>query len=60
MPFLPTVNLLWGREVKELEERLAEFAGVKHCLSCGSGTMALELLFLAFGFGPAMPFLQPR
>ena len=45
-------QFIMGREVKELEERLAEFAGVKHCLSCGSGTMALELLFLAFGFGP--------
>lgn len=45
-------QFIMGPEVKELEGRLAAMAGVKHCLSCGSGTMALELLFLGLGIGP--------
>lgn len=45
-------QFIMGAEIEELEKRLAEFAGVKHCISCSSGTMALELLFWALGIGP--------
>ena len=30
-----------GPEVYELEKKLAEYVGVKHCISCASGTDAL-------------------
>ena len=30
-----------GPEVRELEEQLAARVGVRHCVSCGSGTDAL-------------------
>ncbi len=40
-----------GPEVSELEERLAARVGVRHCVSCGSGTDALLLALMALGIG---------
>ncbi len=34
---------IMGKPVKELEAELAEYVGVKHCVSCGNGTDALTL-----------------
>ena len=54
---------IMGPEVKELEERLAEFVGVKHCISCANGTDALIMPLMAYGvdkgdavFVPAFTF----
>jgi UDP-2-acetamido-2-deoxy-ribo-hexuluronate aminotransferase len=41
-----------GPEINELEEKLASFAGVKHAVSCSSGTDALLLPLMAYGVGP--------
>lgn len=38
---------IMGPEVSELEEKLAEFVGVKHCISCANGTDALQLALMA-------------
>lgn len=43
---------IMGPEVAELEKRLAAFAGVKHVISCASGTDALFMPLLAWGIGP--------
>lgn len=43
---------IMGPEVKELEQRLAEFVGVKHCVTCASGTDALLMPLMAYGIGP--------
>lgn len=43
---------IMGPEVSELEEKLAEFCGAKHCISCASGSTALDLILLAWGIGP--------
>jgi UDP-2-acetamido-2-deoxy-ribo-hexuluronate aminotransferase len=40
-----------GPEVQELEERLAAFVGVRHCVSLGSGTDALVIALMALGIG---------
>lgn len=40
---------IMGPEVYELEERLAEYVGVKHAISCANGTDALQLALLALG-----------
>ena len=40
-----------GRDVAVLEEKLADFAGVKHCITCANGTDALQLALMAWGIG---------
>lgn len=42
---------IMGKPVKELEAALAEYAGVRHCISCGNGTDALTLSLKALGIG---------
>lgn len=48
-----------GPEVSELEEKLAAFAGVKHCISCANGTDALQIAQMAFGIGPGDEVITP-
>lgn len=43
---------IMGPEVNKLEEKLAEFIGVKHAVSCASGTDALLLSLMSYGVGP--------
>lgn len=42
---------IMGGAVKELEKELAEYVGVKHCLTCANGTDALTLALKALGIG---------
>lgn len=41
-----------GEPVAELENKLAEYVGKKHCVSCGNGTDALQLALMIWGIGP--------
>ena len=41
-----------GPETGELERRLGEYVGVKHAVSCASGTDALLMALMAYGVGP--------
>ena len=43
---------IMGKSVKELESQLAEYVGVKHCISCANGTDALQLALMVWGIGP--------
>tara|TARA_B100000579_G_scaffold436692_1_gene463464 strand:+ start:722 stop:1843 length:1122 start_codon:yes stop_codon:yes gene_type:complete len=43
---------IMGPEVSELEEDLSSYVGVKHCLTCSSGTDALLIPLMAKGIGP--------
>jgi UDP-2-acetamido-2-deoxy-ribo-hexuluronate aminotransferase len=42
---------IMGPEVKELEDRLAEFTGARHCITVASGTEALLMSLMALGIG---------
>ena len=46
---LLNANFIGGKEVTELEEQLAEYVGVKHCVSCANGTEAMTLVMMAWG-----------
>ena len=50
---------IMGPEVRTLEERLADFAGVKHVVTCASGTDALQLPLMAWGIGPGDAVFVP-
>ena len=39
---------IMGPEVFELEEQLAEYVGVKHCITCANGTDALQMVLMAW------------
>jgi UDP-2-acetamido-2-deoxy-ribo-hexuluronate aminotransferase len=41
-----------GPEVRELEERLQDYVGVKHCIGASSGTDTLLIAMMALGIGP--------
>lgn len=40
-----------GQQVKELERQLADYVGVKHCITCGNGTDAITLALMAWNVG---------
>jgi UDP-2-acetamido-2-deoxy-ribo-hexuluronate aminotransferase len=44
-------QFIMGPEVAELEEKLADYAGVKHCITVSSGTHSLEIALRALGVG---------
>lgn len=41
-------NFISGSQVKELEKELAEYVGVKHCVTCANGTDALTMMMMAW------------
>ena len=45
-------QFILGPEVRELEQKLAEFTGSKHCVTVSSGTDSLLIALMALGIGP--------
>lgn len=61
---LESARFIGGTEVSQLEQRLQEYTSRKHCISCGNGTDALLLAYMAIGvkegdavFCPDMTFI---
>jgi dTDP-4-amino-4,6-dideoxygalactose transaminase len=50
---------IMGPQVKELEQKLAEFAGVKHAITCANGTDALMIVLRAWDIGPGDAVFVP-
>lgn len=46
-----SAHFISGSEVKELEKALAEYVGVKHCITCANGTDAIAIAMRAWGIG---------
>lgn len=49
---LESGQYIMGKACKELEEQLAEYVGVKHCLGCANGTDAIRLALVALEVQP--------
>jgi dTDP-4-amino-4,6-dideoxygalactose transaminase len=41
-----------GPQVKQLQKELADYMGVKHAITCGNGTDALQIAMMALGLKP--------
>lgn len=52
-------HFIMGPEVAALERELAAYTGVKHVVSCASGTDALFMALLARGIGPGDAVIVP-
>lgn len=48
-----------GPEVTELETRLAEFTGAKHCITCGNGTDAIQIALMGLDTGAGDEVVTP-
>lgn len=44
-------DFIMGSAVKSLEQKLAEYVGVKHCITCANGTDALQLALMVWNIG---------
>ncbi len=52
-------QFIQGPEVGELEEKLAQYVGVSHCITCGNGTDAIMVALMALGVKPGDEILVP-
>ena len=50
---------IMGPQVAEFEQQLADYVGVKHCITCANGTDALWLALVAHGIGPGDAVFVP-
>lgn len=48
-----------GPEVKTFEEQLSHYLQVEHVISCGNGTDALQIAFMALGLQPGNEIIVP-
>ena len=56
---LSSAKFISGPQVKELEEKLAAYVGVKHCVTCANGTDAITLALMTWGIGPGDAVFVP-
>ncbi|MBP5535853.1 MAG: DegT/DnrJ/EryC1/StrS family aminotransferase [Bacteroidales bacterium] len=52
-------HFIMGEAVPKLEQRLAEYVGVKHCITCANGTDALYLALRSWNIGPGDAVFVP-
>lgn len=48
---MQNADFIMGKQVVELEEKLAEYVGEKYCITCGNGTDALQLALMTWNVG---------
>lgn len=46
-----SADFISGRQTAELERELAQYVGIRHCISCGNGTDAITIALVAYGIG---------
>ena len=56
---LQDANYISGKQVVELEQRLAQYVGAKHCITCANGTDALSVALMAWDIGPGDAVFVP-
>lgn len=56
---ISNADFISGPEVKEIEEKLAEYVGRKYCVTCANGTDALTLAMRVFDVKPGDAVFVP-
>lgn len=56
---LSSVAFINGSQVKEFSRNLALYNGIKHVVTCGNGTDALQIAFMALGLKPGDEVIVP-
>ena len=56
---LTSARFISGPQVKELEPKLADYVGVKHCITCANGTDAITLGLMAWEIGEGDAIFVP-
>ena len=46
-----STHFILGPQVNQLEQELAQYTGVKHCIACANGTDALQMSLMAWEIG---------
>ena len=54
-----TAHFISGPQVSQLETELANFVGVKHCITCANGTDAITIGLMTWGVGPGDAIFVP-
>ena len=52
MNVISSTKFINGPEVKAFQKELANYLGVKHVITCGNGTDALQISMMALGLKP--------
>jgi dTDP-4-amino-4,6-dideoxygalactose transaminase len=52
-------NFIRGKAVSDFEQAFASYLGIKHCIGCGNGTDALEIILTALKIGPGDEVIVP-
>ena len=48
---IQSTSFISGKEVEVLEQQLADYVGVEHCITCANGTDAMTLVLMAWNIG---------
>lgn len=56
---IESASFIQGEEVRILEKNLEEYLDVKHCVTCGNGTDALQLSLMVWEIGPGDAVFVP-
>ena len=56
---IDSTQFVKGGKVKEFEQQLAEYLGVKHVIAVGNGTDALQIALMALGLKPGDEVITP-
>lgn len=48
---IESTSFIGGHMVEQLEHDLASYTKIKHCITCGNGTDALQIALMAWGIG---------
>ena len=59
MNVVSSAQFINGPEVKAFQKELANYLGVKHVITCGNGTDALQISMMALGLKPGDEVITP-